>query len=163
MSNYENLDYLYYLAHSGRKGMKWYQHVFAKIFKRHGDVVSDHSNDSIKYVKKRSVSDMSDEDLQRSIRRLQMERQWQSMQPVSKGRAISDACKSIAVNAIKNSAQNAANKIVQNYADNALDKILSKSEKNVMPDISKMTIDELKEFNSRRAMEEQYKKYWKAA
>ena len=92
-----------------------------------------------------------------------MERQWQSMQPVSRGRAISDACKSIAVNAIKNSAQNAANKILQNYTDKSLDKILSKSEKNAMPDVSKMTIDELKEFNSRRAMEEQYKKYWKSA
>ena len=67
MSNYENLDYLYYLAHSGRKGMKWHQHIFAKIFKRHGNVVSDHSNDSLEYVKKRSVRDMSDEDLHELI------------------------------------------------------------------------------------------------
>jgi len=106
---------------------------------------------------------MSDEELQRSIKRLQMERQWQSMQPVSKGRAISDACKSMTVNAIKSSAQNAANKIVQNYADKALDKILSKSEKNAMPDVSWMTMDELKYYTSRRAMEEEYKKYWKSA
>ena len=76
MSNYENLDYLYYLAHSGRKGMKWHQHIFAKIFKRHGDVVSDHSNDSLEYVKKRSVRDMSDEDLQRSIK-IHMQRNLQ--------------------------------------------------------------------------------------
>lgn len=121
--NYTNGDELY---HYGRKGMKWGQHIFGRLYKnKDGTLTALGRKRAQKYAKKykqltgsrptdsnikkntkttnkkssisskpeqRQISDMTDDELIRSINRLNLENKYKSLQPetVSRGKKIFD-------------------------------------------------------------------------
>ena len=106
------------LMHDGRKGMKWGQHIFGRIYRRKdGSLNSFGRKKAKKYAAKykkltgsrptaksietsigkpssehKSIKDMSDNELRNTINRLQLERQYQQLQPshISKGKRFID-------------------------------------------------------------------------
>lgn len=121
--NYTNGDELY---HYGRKGMKWGQHVFGRLYKnKDGTLTALGRKRAQKYAKKykqltgsrptdsnikkntkttskkssisskseqKQISDMTDDELRRRIKRLQLENDYKSYLPetVSRGKKIFD-------------------------------------------------------------------------
>ena len=106
------------LMHDGRKGMKWGQHIFGRVYRRKdGSLNSFGRKKAKKYAAKykkltgsrptaksietsigkpssehKSIKDMSDNELRNTINRLQLERQYQQLQPshISKGKRFID-------------------------------------------------------------------------
>lgn len=106
--NYSNDNELY---HYGRKGMKWGQHIYGRLYRnKDGTLTSLGRKKAIKYAKKykqvtggkptqaniaktnkqstkdpktqsKSVKDMTDDELRRRINRLQLEKQLKDLQP----------------------------------------------------------------------------------
>ena len=120
------------LYHTGRKGMKWGQHIYSRLYKRSdgsltelgrkrarayaakyrkltGHKVSQSQSDEttkVKKAKEKSVSEMSDSELQSRINRLQLEQRYSQLKPknISSGKkfiervlkpAASDASKQL--------------------------------------------------------------------
>ena len=95
------------LYHTGRKGMKWGQHIYGRLYKRSdgaltelgrkrarayaskyrkltGHKVSQSQSDETTKVKKakdKSVSEMSDSEIQSRINRLQLEQRYSQLKP----------------------------------------------------------------------------------
>ena len=96
------------LYHTGRKGMKWGQHIYGRLYKRSdgsltelgrkrarayaskyrkltGHKVSKSQSDDkttkVKTAKEKSVSEMSDSELQSRINRLQLEQRYNQLKP----------------------------------------------------------------------------------
>ena len=96
------------LYHTGRKGMKWGQHIYGRLYKRSdgsltelgrkrarayaskyrkltGHNVSQSQSDDkttkVKTTKEKSVSEMSDSELQSRINRLQLEQRYNQLKP----------------------------------------------------------------------------------
>lgn len=106
--NYSNDNELY---HDGRKGMKWGQHIYGRLYRnKDGTLTSLGRKKAIKYAKKykqvtggkptqanivkttkqntkdpkpqsKSVNDMTDDELRQRINRLQLEKQFRDLQP----------------------------------------------------------------------------------
>ena len=96
------------LYHTGRKGMKWGQHIYGRLYKRSdgsltelgrkrarayaakyrkitGHKVSQSQSDDkttkAETIKEKSVSEMSDSELQSRINRLQLEQRYNQLKP----------------------------------------------------------------------------------
>ena len=96
------------LYHTGRKGMKWGQHIYSRLYKRSDGSLtelgrkrarayaakyrkitghkvrqsqSDDKTEKTKTTKEKSVSEMSDSELQSRINRLQLEQRYSQLQP----------------------------------------------------------------------------------
>ena len=95
------------LYHTGRKGMRWGQHIYGRLYKRSdgsltelgrkrarayaakyrkltGHKVSQSQSDEttkVKKAKEKSVSEMSDSELQSRINRLQLEQRYNQLKP----------------------------------------------------------------------------------
>ena len=106
------------LMHDGRKGMKWGQHIYGRLYRnKDGSLNSFGRKKAKKYAAKykrltgsrptaksietsigkpssehKSIKDMSDNELRNTINRLQLERQYQQLQPshISKGKRFID-------------------------------------------------------------------------
>ena len=104
------------LMHDGRKGMKWGQHIFGRVYRRKdGSLNSFGRKKAKKYAAKykrltgsrptaksietytskpeqKSIKDMSDDELTNKINRLQLEQKYQDLQPahISKGKRFID-------------------------------------------------------------------------
>ena len=108
------------LMHDGRKGMKWGQHIFGRVYRRKdGSLNSFGRKKAKKYAAKykrltgsrptaksietytskpsskperKNIKDMSDNELKDAINRLQLEKQYQDLQPahISKGKRFID-------------------------------------------------------------------------
>ena len=106
------------LMHYGRKGMKWGQHIYGRLYRhKDGSLNSFGRKKAKKYAAKykkrtgsrptaksietsigkpssehKSIKDMSDNELRNTINRLQLERQYQQLQPshISKGKRFID-------------------------------------------------------------------------
>ena len=121
------------LYHTGRKGMKWGQHIYSRLYKRSDGSLtelgrkrarayaakyrkitghkvrqsqSDDKTEKTKTIKEKSVSEMSDYELQSRINRLQLEQRYSQLKPknISSGKkfiervlkpAASDASKQL--------------------------------------------------------------------
>lgn len=68
------------LMHYGRKGMKWYQHIFGDQDSR-----AKYSKGSDSAPKKEKVGDLSDAELQKRINRLRMESEYKKLLSEKKG------------------------------------------------------------------------------
>ena len=77
------MDDIYELYHSGKVGMKW-------GIRRTAATSSANKKTAAVKPKKKSVKDMSDDDLKKIVTRLQMERQYQTLTKtdVSKGKQV---------------------------------------------------------------------------
>ena len=96
------------LYHTGRKGMKWGQHIYSRLYKRSDGSLtelgrkrarayaakyrkitghkvrqsqSDDKTEKTKTTKEKSVSEMSDSELQSRINRLQLEQRYSQLKP----------------------------------------------------------------------------------
>ena len=96
------------LYHTGRKGMKWGQHIYSRLYKRSDGSLtelgrkrarayaakyrkitghkvrqsqSDDKTTKVKTAKEKSVSEMSDSELQSRINRLQLEQRYSQLKP----------------------------------------------------------------------------------
>ena len=96
------------LYHTGRKGMKWGQHIYSRLYKRSDGSLtelgrkrarayaakyrkitghkvrqsqSDDKTEKNKTTKEKSVSEMSDSELQSRINRLQLEQRYSQLKP----------------------------------------------------------------------------------
>ena len=96
------------LYHTGRKGMKWGQHIYGRLYKRSDGSLtelgrkrarayaskyrkltghkvnqsqSDDKTEKNKTTKEKSVSEMSDSELQSRINRLQLEQRYSQLKP----------------------------------------------------------------------------------
>ena len=96
------------LYHTGRKGMKWGQHIYGRLYKRSDGSLtelgrkrarayaskyrkitghkvrqsqSDDKTEKNKTTKEKSVSEMSDSELQSRINRLQLEQRYNQLKP----------------------------------------------------------------------------------
>ena len=96
------------LYHTGRKGMKWGQHIYGRLYKRSDGSLtelgrkrarayaakyrkitghkvrqsqSDDKTEKTKTTKEKSVSEMSDSELQSRINRLQLEQRYSQLKP----------------------------------------------------------------------------------
>ena len=96
------------LYHTGRKGMKWGQHIYSRLYKRSDGSLtelgrkrarsyaakyrkltghkvrqsrSDDETTKVKKAKEKRVSEMSDSELQSRINRLQLEQRYSQLKP----------------------------------------------------------------------------------
>lgn len=127
----ENLE----LQHWGIKGMKWgvrrYQNkdgsltpAGRKRYSEGGKVGEDSSSSTS--PKKKSVSEMSDEELNKAVRRLQLEKQYRDLSPktVSKGKQFVDK---VLNDVIVPAATEAGKQLVRDYLIKAGTSALNKS------------------------------------
>lgn len=75
---YDPVDIEDYLAHYGRKGMKWYQHIFGE---RQSNAKYNKSN-------KEDYKTLSDEELRSRINRIRLEREYKSLSSNGIGKKI---------------------------------------------------------------------------
>ena len=76
---YDPIDIEDYLAHYGRKGMKWYEHIFGKLqshAKYNKDGKTETSKSNKKEKKSKSYKKLSDEDLKKRIERAKLEKEY---------------------------------------------------------------------------------------
>lgn len=67
---YDPVDIEDYLAHYGRKGMKWYEHIFGRL-QGHAKYAKDGAT-----KKSRNYKKLSDEDLRKDIERKKLEKEY---------------------------------------------------------------------------------------
>ena len=130
MWSYTYTDELY---HYGRKGMKWYQNIFTKGKNRKGRSSGDSDNDSDEEKRsggsrssgsgKKSVRDMSDEELVKAINRARMEDTYHALRPEQES-AAKKFVKSFAKEAIAPAAIHSGKRFLEGlwdkYSDTAL-------------------------------------------
>ena len=77
-----------YLAHYGRKGMKWYQHIFGRL-QSHAKYTKQRKSDT----KTLNYKKASNEDLQKRIGRLKLEKEYLDLtkDTRTRGKAIADS------------------------------------------------------------------------
>ena len=128
-----NTDELY---HYGRKGMKWYQNIFSKDKSGSSGKKSGDSDDSEGGKKagssskpsssKKTVKDMSDEELNMAIKRLEMEKRYsdlvKSATPQEKNKA-----KEFVVDVVEKSGKNIATQFVTYSMGVAVNKAFEKA------------------------------------
>ena len=114
---YEPTDIQDYLAHYGRKGMKWYEHIFgryqsnSKYAKKGGSVKNTISNISNKR-QKQNVKKLSSEEIKNRIDRMRLEKEYLdlSKDTRSKGKkAVDKILESVgdaSLNIVKRSVEN---------------------------------------------------------
>ena len=75
---YDPIDIEDYLAHYGRKGMKWYEHIFGRL--------QEHA----KYnkSKKNEYKRLSDDELRTRINRLKLEREYKNLSSNNIGKKV---------------------------------------------------------------------------
>lgn len=130
------------LIHYGVRGMKWgvrrYQNkdgsltaAGRKRYSDGGDIkkapakakTSKGKVSSSKAPKKKTIADMSDDELNRAVRRFQLEQQYRNLNPqkVSTGKRFAQrVMKNVVVPAVENAARNALQNAVQDALNNAL-------------------------------------------
>ena len=123
-------------AHYGIRGMKWgvrrYQNKDGSLTpagrKRYSDdgqtkTPSKTSTTKKSSSSKKSVSEMSDDELNRAVRRLQLEQQYRNLNPqkVSAGKRFADkVMRDVVVPAATQTARNALQSVMKKALDNAL-------------------------------------------
>ena len=134
---YDPVDIEDYFAHYGRKGMKWYQHIFgevqshAKYAKKGNSTKSKSKNKDQKKVKvkisKKSYKQLSDEDLQRRINRLRNEKEYLELTRVTRRagkRAVVSVLGAVGkgtLRVIEDQTKNVGNRIVGQIISDLLD------------------------------------------
>lgn len=102
------------LAHYGILGMKWgIRRTEAQLARARGKTKSDDADDNEKKIsstssKKKSVSEMSDDELRKAVNRLQLEKQYRDLSPknVSAGqRFVNKVMKDVIVPAATQASQ----------------------------------------------------------
>lgn len=108
------------LAHYGVLGMKWgVRRTPAQLARARGERAksSDSTKKSSSVPKKRSVSEMSDDELNRAVRRLQLEQQYRQLNPekVSAGKRFVDkVAKDVLIPAATTVARNTLQRALEN-------------------------------------------------
>lgn len=125
------------LEHYGRKGMKWYQHIYGEVqpgaqyaqkgvvkvskSKKKGDAALKRAKEAAKTepkkeekAKKKSVSELSDAELEKVLKRARMEDEYRRLQPqkVSLGKQL---MKNVLVPVLEQQAKNYLNAKIGNY------------------------------------------------
>ena len=75
---YDPVDIEDYFAHYGRKGMKWYQHIFGER----------QSHAKYNKSRKEDYKELSDEELRSRINRLRLEREYKNLSSSGVGKKI---------------------------------------------------------------------------
>lgn len=162
-----NTDELY---HYGRKGMKWYQNIFSKdksgsSGKKSGDSDDSEGGNKAKPTSvssaKKAVKDMSDEELNSAIKRLELEKRYVDLVKATtpkaepkntdqnqnknnsekKEKTLVDHGKEFVGDVLKQSGKNLAVQVINHYGAQALNEAIAKgNEKKV----SKMSEQERK-------------------
>lgn len=145
------------LKHYGRKGMKWGQSIFGKklssLKKRKSDSDSDDGEpeNKPKPPAKKSVKDMSNDELRAAIKRLEDEARYKTMQSDSRSKAAkftSTIAKDVIKPAMINAGRNALQNSLQNLAETKI--------KDAMGLNTKSDLDVLKSKNDRMRAEKDY-------
>lgn len=139
MWSYTYTDELY---HYGRKGMKWYQNIFTKGKNRKGRSSGDSDNASDEEKRsggsrssgsgKKSVRDMSDEELVKAINRARMEDTYHALRPeqVSLGKKF---VRSLTNDVLAPAAISSGERFLKNALDKLGDKILKDQKEEIDP------------------------------
>lgn len=118
------------LVHYGILGMKWgVRRSEAQLARARGSKKSESKKETAKTEtkKSKSISEMSDDEIRRSINRLQLEKQYREMikQPISEAQAKSDRGKKIAADILENSVKNIGSQTVTYIMGTMVNKALS--------------------------------------
>lgn len=161
-----------FLMHYGRRGMKWYQHVYGEVqsqakYASKGGSSKDSGPSKTGVIKRissavkgtkakeqnvRKLSDISDDELRKLISRAQLEKQYKDLNPrkVSAGEQI---VKRVLVPVMEQQAKNLLNAKLSKMVEN-----LSKDSKQSSGRVEDMSYEDLKKAVSRGTLEEQYRK-----
>lgn len=130
------------LQHWGIKGMKWgvrrYQNKDGSLtpagkqrYSEGGDSSSTtSSSSSSSSPRRKSVSEMTDDELKAAVQRLNLEQQYRNLNPqkVSIGkRFVNKVSKDILIPAATEVSKNAVKKVMDQFANQALDKLIKKA------------------------------------
>lgn len=116
------------LAHYGIKGMKWgVRRTEAQLARARGESLDSSSGAKPKKAstssRSKSVSEMSDDELSRAVRRLQLEQQYRQLNPkkVSAGKRFADkVMKDVVIPAATTTARNTLQTVMKRELDRVL-------------------------------------------
>ena len=154
------------LMHYGKLGMKWYQHIYqnkdgtlnsrgkkkvAKMEKKYSDVTGKKIGEKSEH-KTKSVSEMSNKELQDRINRINLENQYKnlSQQSIASGKKQASSIKDMATSVVLERGKRVAGDYLEKKLREKL-KLSDKSESQILADkakdyINRQTIDKAQQY-----------------